>query len=637
MKSIASSTTMTRAACAMASAIALLIAGCGGGGDAPPGTTPAIGSAGPDTSTGGPGNGSDSIRMNIALKASGGGATSLGLGKPMTVTVTVLDKAGKPVSNALVAFSIDAALVAMTPAQGQVATDANGQANMTLAAAGITGSGATVLTVLAQYNGMSVQGQTTVTVTEPKITLNRITPATSPALLAAYGSSVVTLDAFSDGTLLSSVPLTINLSSTCVGIERANMPASVTTLAGRAQFTYKDNGCAQSDTIVATVAETGASVNVQLAAASPDATSVELAGITPADSSIVIQGAGGSGRSETAQVRFKVRDKSAAPVGNQYVTFSTISTKTVRLSQTSGTTDVNGEVVAHLNSGTEPTSVRVVATLGNGLSTVSDTITVTTGLPTQAAFSLSAEKFNIEGYDFDDVQGQIKLLLADQFSNPVADGVPVVFQTDSAAIGTSARGGCTTVNGRCTVDLRSQNPRFGDDATAPQKRAGLATIQVSTLAGSDLPLTGQIAVFLSGSHAGNISMVRGPQGAALTDAGLTVTTAGCGVVSVDLRISDNRRNPMPAETNIGFESGVKMGTNVYPSTVPSVAPRYIGGFVTGDQGSVHSLALIPEEGTCEEGGPKSIAGSGLLVVRTPLGMTTLLPIKLNYRGKADPQ
>jgi len=267
MKSIASSKTVTRAACALAGAIALLIAGCGGGGDAPAGTTPALGSAGPDTSA--PGTGTDNIRISLALKASGGGATSLGLGKPMIVTVTVLDKAGKPAPNALVAFSIDPAMVAMTPALGQVATDANGQASMTLAAAGITGSGATVLTVLAQYNGMSAQGQATLTVTEPKMSLSRVTPATSPAQLAAYGSTVVTLDAFSDGTLLSSVPVTINLSSTCVGIERASMPASVTTLAGRAQFTYKDNGCAQSDTIVATVAESGASVNVQLAAASP--------------------------------------------------------------------------------------------------------------------------------------------------------------------------------------------------------------------------------------------------------------------------------------------------------------------------------------------------------------------------------
>jgi hypothetical protein len=70
-------------------------------------------------------------------------------------------------------------------------------------------------------------------------------------------------------------------------------------------------------------------------------------------------------------------------------------------------------------------------------------------LPTQTSFSLSAASYNIEGYNYDDTQTAVSLLLADQFGNPVADNTPVVFQTDSGAIGSASRGGCTQ-NGGCS-------------------------------------------------------------------------------------------------------------------------------------------------------------------------------------------
>ena len=52
------------------------------------------------------------------------------------------------------------------------------------------------------------------------------------------------------------------------------------------------------------------------------------------------------------------------------------------------------------------------------------------------------------------------ILLADQSGNPVADGTPIVFQTNLGAIGSSDKGGCNTVNGGCAVDFRTQAPRF---------------------------------------------------------------------------------------------------------------------------------------------------------------------------------
>lgn len=621
------------AVCALA-----LLAACGGGGDAAPGTTPALNS---EWSGGGapgtPGAPTASIGVTLALQGADGaaGATAIALGKPLSLSATVLDQAGKPVANALVTVAVDPDMLTTTPARGQVATDADGKATLSLAPAGVAGSGPTVVKVLAQQGGLSASAEAVVTLAQPSLSLRRVSPVASPAPLAAYASALVTLDLLNDGAVLSALPVTLSLRSDCAAAGRAVLPASVTTVQGRAQFTYQDRGCAQADSIVATVDGSGAGITVVMAPASPDAASIVLGDIVPMDKSIVIQGAGGNGRTETAQVGFRVLDKNGTPVANQPVAFSTISTRAVRLSQASGVTDGNGNVSVTLISGTEPTAVRVVARLANGLSTASDTITVTTGLPTQLSFSLSAEKFNIEGYDYDDVEDEIKLLLADQFSNPVADGVPVVAQTDSGAIGSSDRGGCVTVNGRCIVALRSQNPRYGSDAEAPRKRAGLATVSVTTLAGSDVPLHGDIAVFFSGSHVRHVSVEGAPSGVAMAGDTLTVTTAKCSAKNVALRLSDARRNPMPVDTALSFDSAVGMSGSAYPDKVPNTAPTYTNGFVTGDQGTVHTLALLPDAASCQENGPKAMSASANLVVTTPFGNTTLVPIVIRYQGKAD--
>ena len=625
-------------------AVAMLAAGCGGGGDTAPGSIPALNSGNTGGTTpvtpGTPGTPSTAaINLSLAWQggSSAGTTNTVALGKPLSLTATVVDQAGKPVANALLSVAVDAALLAMTPARGQIATDANGKASVVLAPAGITESGATTVRVVAQHAGASATAESVLTVAQPVLSLRQVAPQVNPAPLAALGSTLVVLDVVNDGALLTAAPVTVNLRSTCADLGRATVPASVTTVLGRAQFTYQDKGCAQADNIIASIDGSNASARVGLTVASPNATSIVLGNMLPADKSIVIQGAGGNGRTETAVVGFRVLDKTGAPVANQVVTFATISTRSVQLSQMSGVTDGNGDVFVNLVSGSEPTAVRVVATLANGLSTVSDTITVTTGLPTQLAFSLSAEKFNIEGFDYDDVSNEIKLLLADQFGNPVADGVPVVAQTDSGAIGSADRGGCVTVNGRCTVNLRSQNPRYGNDASAPRGRAGLATITVSTFANAQLPLSGEIAVFLSGSRVGNITLVSAPAGVTLSGGRLTVDTASCSAVNVSLRLSDERRNPMPAGSTLGFDATFKLGGTAYPATVPSVAPVSIDGLVSNDQGSVHTLALLPDGSACQENGPVNVTGSANMVLTTPFNNTSLLPITVRYKGKAEAQ
>ncbi|MFD2273869.1 hypothetical protein ACFS07_30355 [Undibacterium arcticum] len=60
----------------------------------------------------------------------------------------------------------------------------------------------------------------------------------------------------------------------------------------------------------------------------------------------------------------------------------------VSLQSTSGTTGSDGTAVVTVNSGSVPTTFRVIAAFNNqpAISTISDSVTVTTGQPVQAAF-----------------------------------------------------------------------------------------------------------------------------------------------------------------------------------------------------------------------------------------------------------
>ena len=366
-----------------------------------------------------------------------------------------------------------------------------------------------------------------------------------------------------------------------------------------------------SATIVGTTAVTGKAGFV--VGMSPTATpaAINFLKASPADRSIVIKGAGGNGRTEVALLTFSVVDSSNSGVANKKVNFSTQSNQPVTLVNTSGTTNQNGEVTATINSGTLPTTVRVIATVdGTNISALSDTVTVTTGLPVQAAFSLSVETFNISGWNHDNEKTKINILMADASNNPVADGTPVVFQTDSGAVGSSDIGGCLTVNGACSVEFRSQAPRYGVGNTAG-KTPGVATITASsTSAGSTL--TGQINVVLSGDTPHVFSSGTEMQG------GESFSTTRCSDYLLPLELRDVNSNPLPAGTKVEAVSLTDVSVSeIFPATVPNTLSP-----------SVHVVPVKPDATKCAAGGGHT--GSFSIKITPPLGTAVVYPFTLEY-------
>jgi len=173
---------------------------------------------------------------------------------------------------------------------------------------------------------------------------------------------------------------------------------------------------------------------------------------------MTLKGMGGNG-SETSILQFRVNDTANNPLSGIIVDFSlNTSVGGLTITPASRATDSNGLVSTIVNSGIIATPVRVTATVRDSnppIRTQSDQLTVSTGVPDQAHFSVSVGTFNSESFDNDGRTVPITVLMADHFGNPVPDGTAVSFITSGGSIQPS----CISQNGGCTVNWTSQDPR----------------------------------------------------------------------------------------------------------------------------------------------------------------------------------
>ena len=416
------------------------------------------------TSTGSTGGTTGTPNMIIALASN-----SISTGTLTTVNATLTDSAGAPVPNAIVTFSTDPTMGTLSVATAL--TNASGVATVTLT--GGATAGATTITATAQVGTTAVTGSIGYSVGALLVTMTN--PAFGVSPLSAFGTTSVTVTVKSGGVPVTT-PQTVTFSSPCAVSGKAVLSASVVTVNGIAIGSYRDNGCAGTDTVTASVGGL-ASSSATLTVTAPTTGSIQFVSATP--TSITLKGTGGAGRQESSQVIFKVVDTGGNPVSGKTVSF-TLSTAVGGIAFANGLvtataiSDSAGQVLVTVNSGTISTPVRVTASTctnstspcsGTTLTTQSDQLTITTGIPSQPSFSMSATLHNIEGFNYDGTQSVLTVRMSDHFGNPVPDGTAVNFFAESGLVAGQPVvqglpvGSCVTTNSTCSATFTSQGTR----------------------------------------------------------------------------------------------------------------------------------------------------------------------------------
>ena len=292
--------------------------------------------------------------------------------------------------------------------------------------------------------------------------------------VSAGGTFGVTADLATkndDGTYTRlQTPTSVSFSSSCVLSNDASIDSPVTTLSGTASSTFQNTSCSgnsqRDDQITASVVAGNQTVSATLDFSLASQTLANLSFISAEPTSIRIQGAGGTGSSESSLITFKVADANGQPIAQQTVDFSldttvggiTFANDSITTSNTSNSA---GLVSATVLSGTMPTPVRVLATAtanGESVTTQSEQLTINTGLPQQLGFSLSSSLFNPEAGSHNGEVVSITAYASDSFGNPAPDDTTINFTSEGGQIQPS----CATVNGTCSVEWTAADPRVPD-------------------------------------------------------------------------------------------------------------------------------------------------------------------------------
>ncbi|MEX0609807.1 MAG: Ig-like domain-containing protein, partial [Balneolaceae bacterium] len=174
-------------------------------------------------------------------------------------------------------------------------------------------------------------------------------------------------------------------------------------------------------------------------------------------------------------------------------------------------------------------------------------VTIHGGFPDANHFSFSSEISNFEGYSIDDLRIPLKVILDDEFSNPVVPGTAVYFSTTGGSIQGSGEGN-TNEDGIVTVDLISGNPRPSDNITGSDGRPGYATVTAKTINKNNDQIEKTLSILFSTSRA------------AISATPTTMQLEPGESQEINYEITDTNGNPMARGTTVEIisEGGVEL-------------------------------------------------------------------------------
>jgi len=364
----------------------------------------------------------------------------------------VKDASGAVVPNKLVVFTSGSGILNFQPASGQVLTDSNGVAKVQLVPASLTSAGAETLTSTATVGTTNLSSSVDVQTSAANVALTNFVATQSS--LTPFQSTPVSVNVTVNGVAATTTPVQIAFTSNCGSFAPAQTTSNS---AGQALSTFQATGCFAGPALLSATAvgaAASAQTTVTILAAAP--TNLLFQSATPS-TIFTLQAAFGIKQST---VKFKVVDASGNGVGAGTQVSVSLSSSSIAAGVTFAdtgttapkivTTDVNGEVSVIVKAGTVPTPLSVNATLVSfpGITASSAGLSVNSGQPVQNFFSLSADKYNPEGFNFDGEVVNLTVLVADRLGQPVPANTPITFITE---------GGQVTANCFVTIDANNKS------------------------------------------------------------------------------------------------------------------------------------------------------------------------------------
>lgn len=411
----------------------------------------------------------DPAKIGFSMAGDGGES-----GGGASISLALTDGAGNPISaitttspgklTATVAGINKASIVTFNTSIGDIpistaVTDSEGKATIDIYAGSSLGAGEVVASLSS-----GEEGKVVVVVGATNVVMGSGTPfkegvaEVSVAELTAGGTASISVIIQDDEGNLFTQPVDVNFSSTCStkSVAEAEISSPVPSVNGVATTTYLAKGCKGDDTINVSANAGGLNLTATgtINVLSADVGSIVFVSATPQNISIL-----GTGGDESSVVQFKVLDTNSNAVSNQSVSFA-LNTDVGGISLDPLTATTNNEGIAQtvVRTGTVATSVRITGTVDGSspiISSQSKQLIVSTGIPDQDSFSLSASQVNAEGWDIDGAEVTVTARLADAFNNPVPDGTTVSFTTEGGSI----EDACQTIKGACSVVWTSQQAR----------------------------------------------------------------------------------------------------------------------------------------------------------------------------------
>ena len=392
------------------------------------------------------------------------------------------------IQNRVVVLETDSRIGVISPDNGASLTDESGEATFVVTFGGTTGAGALVARFDGTLGTVSDEDVYEAVINPVEIgSLDdsgtfiddtiRVTPSSSLGYRGSVELRLAVGD--EDGAVLNSTQ-NVRVESPCLrnGLSSLSSSGNIIVLEGGVgSVTYfAGESCSGvTDEVTATLVQVGnnepATATVELTISdAPGADQRFMTFISAMPSTIALAGTGGGlNLEERSQVTFEVRDGSSNPVAGQTVTFElSRAVGGLDLTDSSAVTDSNGQVAATVISGTVATPVRVIATTerspGDGIdeliSVVSDSLSISSGIVTQARFALYADVLNpAAAAEVDGTSITLGVSAYDRFGNAVPDGTTVSFTSECGGVVKPEGlpvGSCETQGGVCFVEWRAQ-------------------------------------------------------------------------------------------------------------------------------------------------------------------------------------